>query len=335
MVKNNTILFAPLNWGLGHATRNVPLINSYIKKGYKVIIAAHGAPLEFLKLEFPNLQLIKLTGFKTRYAPKPFFLLFLLLQMPVFYISIIIEHIKLKKIIRRYGITTVISDNRYGLWNKSIKSILISHQLYIQLPKLLKFAQPALHLITHSLINKFDECWIPDYKDAEKSLAGKLSHGANMPKNVNYIGPLSRFTGYLAKEMAEKQYPDVLILISGPEPQRTIFENEMEKRFMDSHKKVLMICGKPIYNNINSQNIISNITKVAHLNTNDFYHNLINAKHIIARSGYSTIMDLHVLSLKAELIPTPGQTEQEYLFERMGMLQKQNYSYRINHYIDI
>jgi len=315
MAKNETILFAPLNWGLGHATRSVPLINSFIKKGCKVIIAANGAPLEFLKLEFPDLEFIKFTCFKTRYAPKPLFLLFLLLQMPFFYASIWLEHFKLKAIIKNHSITTVVSDNRYGLWNKHIKSILITHQLFIQLPKPLKFAEPLLHTITHRLINNFSECWIPDYEKIEKSLAGKLSHGINLPNNVKYIGPISRFTGYLPNKKPEKVYPNVLILISGPEPQRTLFETEMENRFSDSEKEVLIICGKPSHNNYNPQNSKQNITKIAHLNTCELYHNLINIKHIIARSGYSTIMDLHVLGLKAELIATPGQTEQEYLLE--------------------
>ena len=317
MQKKETILFAPLNWGLGHATRDVPLISSFLKKGHKIIIAADGAPLEFLKLEFPGLEFIIFSGFKTRYAPKPFFLLYLFLQMPFFYVSIWIEHLRLKKIIKDFQITTVVSDNRYGLWNKHVKSILITHQLFIQLPKLLKFLEPALHLITQKLIVRFTECWIPDYKEVEKSLTGKLSHGAYLPENAKYIGPLSRFANYLPKNThpTKQNYPNVLILISGPEPQRTFFEAEMEAQFSNSTKTVLMVCGTPNPNRHKLQKSKSNITKVAHLSTQELYLNLINANTIIARSGYSTIMDLHVLGLKAVLIPTPNQSEQEYLAE--------------------
>jgi hypothetical protein len=312
MVEKQTVLFAPLNWGLGHATRMVPLINNSLLQGDKVIIGADGAALEFLKLEFPQVEIVKFWGFSIRYARQPFFLFCLLLQMPVFYGSIWIEHFKLKRLIKHYKISTIISDNRYGLWNTSTKSILLSHQLFIQLPKAIKFLEPTLHWVTALLIRKFDVCWVPDYQNIENSLSGKLSHGTTLPKNVTYIGPLSRFNVKLTDLNKEiKDCYEVVILISGPEPQRTHFENEMTKRFALSSKKVLMVCGKPGNENKTSEHL--NIIKVEHLNTAELIYRLLQAKHIIARSGYSTLMDLHALHLKAEFIPTKGQTEQEYL----------------------
>jgi hypothetical protein len=313
MEKNETILFAPLNWGLGHATRLVPLINEALNTGSKVIIAADGVALKFLQFEFPHLAFVTLTGYRIKYAPKPFFLLAMLLQMPIFYASIWMEHYWLKKIIHQFKVDTVISDNRYGLRNRKVKSILITHQLFIQLPYALKMLEPILHNITHRLIEPFNECWVPDYQNMKGSLSGKLSHGLKVPKNVRYINPLSRFSDYIYFDTEKPMKPfEVLVLISGPEPHRTYFEKEMENRFVNKNKSVLMVCGKPDDNEVKPL-LINDITKVSHLNTAELHFYLTHAKKIIARSGYSTLMDLHVLNLNAELIATPGQTEQEYL----------------------
>jgi hypothetical protein len=314
MQQTETILFAPLNWGLGHATRIVPLIKKEIEKGNTIIIAAEGNGYKFLKQEFPNSTFIHIPGFRVRYAPKPFFLLGLIFQMPFFGLSFIGEHFNLKKVISQYNITTVISDNRYGLWSNKVRSILITHQLFIQLPKSIKWLEPILHNLTRKLVNKFTECWVPDYENISKSLSGLLSHGISIPKNVRYIDPLSRFVdSHIQLPKNNLKTYEVLVLISGPEPYRTLFENEMTERVSNKNDQVLMVCAK--LNNYSElyQSKYSNITKVPHLPTTDLYFYLKRANNIIARSGYSTIMDLHVLGLKAELIPTPGQTEQEYL----------------------
>ncbi len=316
MNNNEIVLIAPLNWGLGHATRMVPIIYNYRSQGHKVIIAAEGLSMKLLKKEFPDVQHIILKGFRVRYAPRPFFILYLLLQMPVFLASIIVEKQRIRKIVKEKQITTIISDNRYGLRHKKVKSILITHQIFIKLPRALKLFEPVLHSFTRQLISKFDECWIPDYEKMDESLSGELSHEKKLPANAKFIGPLSRF-----KNLKLMDYPldlpafDVVIIISGPEPNRTRFEKQMEARFEKSAQKVLMICGKP---ESNDDEIIPNSTglvKVNHLNTAQMAFYLTHASKIIARSGYSTIMDLHLLNVMAELIPTPGQTEQEYLVE--------------------
>lgn len=313
MQKPETILFCPLNWGLGHATRIVPLIKQSIGQGHKVLIGANNAALSFLQNEFPNVESIELKGYNVRYWRKPFFVLGLLLQMPLFYFSILHEHIQIKKIVKQKKITKIISDNRYGLRSQYTKNIIITHQLFIKLPKALRALEPLLHLVTRKLLQNFHECWVPDYAEKDKSLSGELSHGKPAWDNVKYIEPLSRFQNYFVESsISKKDYPNVLIIISGPEPQRTHFEIEMTNRFLGRPEKVLMACGKP---HSKAEIFIENIHKVNHLSTRDLFLNLKNCKHIVARSGYSTIMDLHVLSRKAELIPTPGQSEQEYLAE--------------------
>lgn len=309
MVKaTEKILFAPLNWGLGHATRMVPLIKQELANNNEVVIAANGSAYYFLKQEFADLEFVKYPEFKIRYAAHPLFSIILLLQMPFFLISFYRDKIYLKRLIKKHGITKVISDNRYGLYSKKIKSVLITHQLFIILPKSLQFFEPFVHVITKKLIERFNECWVPDYSNINKSLSGILSHGNSIPKNVKYIEPLSRFSNYEIKLKGEKY--DVVAIISGPEPQRTIFEKELTSRFKSYNGLVLFICGKPL----NDEQVFEgSITKIPHATTSEMAFYISNASTIVARSGYSTIMDLHVLGAKAELIPTPGQTEQEYL----------------------
>ncbi|PKP11331.1 MAG: glycosyl transferase family 28 [Bacteroidetes bacterium HGW-Bacteroidetes-4] len=317
MQKTETILLAPLNWGLGHATRCVPLISGFLNAGHQVLMAGHGASFIFLKKEFPHLTALPLNGYSMRYSLKRNLFFLLLLQMPLFLGAILWEHWKLKKIIRNYAITQVVADNRYGLWNKKVRSVLITHQLFIQLPKSLGFIAPLLHGFTRLLIHRFDECWVPDFEDPELSLSGVLSHGKPLPKNVRFIGPLSRFSNYKFPQnfIFPDLKPNVLILISGPEPFRSCFEKEMEERFAKSRQSVLMVCGKP-GEELPENKVLTDqgtLIKVSHLSTPDLCFILKNTPQIISLAGYSTLMDLHALGRQAELIPTPGQTEQEYL----------------------
>lgn len=313
MQKHETILFCPLNWGLGHATRIVPLIKQSVAEGHNVIIGANGVSLSFLQQEFSEIESVEIKGFNVRYWPKPFFVLGLLLQMPLFYCSILLEHFQVKKVVKQRQITKIVSDNRYGLWNRKTKNIIITHQLFIKAPKALKIFDPILHFVTRKLLQRFYECWVPDYEDYNRSLSGELSHSKQIWSNVKYIGPLSRFQNYIIENnLGKNDYPDVLIIISGPEPQRTKFESEMTERFLGKSETVLMACGKP---HSNAEIWHANIRKVNHISTKELLLHIKNCKQIIARSGYSTIMDLHVLNRTAELIPTPGQSEQEYLSE--------------------
>ncbi|MGE4287192.1 MAG: hypothetical protein AB7E36_00780 [Salinivirgaceae bacterium] len=317
MQKRETILLAPLNWGLGHATRCVPLISGFLNAGHQVLLAGNGASLNFLKQEFPQLTSLSLKTYSMRYSSGGSLFFFLLLQMPLFLASSLWEHYQLKILIRKYAITQVVTDNRYGLWNKKISSILITHQLFIQLPRPVRIFAPLLHQFTRWLIFRFDECWVPDYENNEISLSGALSHGKHLPKNVRFIGPLSRFTNYKlpAKYAPPGFIPDVLILISGPEPFRSRFEKKMEERFTKNRQSVLMVCGKPgkVLPETKALNNKITFNKVSHLSTPDMCFYLKNTPQIISLAGYSTLMDLHALGRQAELIPTPGQTEQEYL----------------------
>ncbi len=320
MHSNETILVAPLNWGLGHATRCVPLINQLLADENKVLLAGHGSSLAFLRQEFPQLEALILKGHTIRYTKSKIVFFSIFLQMPFFLLDILVEHRALKKLLKKHPITQVISDNRYGLWNKHVKSTLITHQLFIQLPHAIRLLEPLLHFITRMLISPFDVCWIPDYESMEQSLSGKLSHGKRLPVKTNYLGPLSRFMNYKYPNtfICPQQLPDVLILISGPEPFRSSFQNQMEQRFAKTDKKILMVCGQPDQYEKTKEtgteyNSKTRFQKVSHLTTPELYYYLSKVPQLISLAGYSTIMDLHALGREAELIPTPGQTEQEYL----------------------
>lgn len=309
-------LVAPLNWGLGHATRCIPLIQKLLSEEHEIIIATDGHPLELLKTEFPDLLYVELPSYKIRYNKGKSQLTAMMRSIPVMLWGIIREHHQLKKIIREHQIEQVISDNRFGLWNKHIHSTYITHQLMIKMPKGLEFMTPVIWLGHRFFINRFDDCLIPDF-EGEKNLSGDLSHKYPLPRHARFIGPLSRFTQFSTQSpIIPGLRFDTVALVSGPEPQRTIFEQQLIKRFKNTTERVLIIQGLPA-NKTSGQidETHENMTILPHLDTDKLANILLQAKKIICRSGYSTLMDLHVLNCldKAELIPTPGQTEQEYL----------------------
>ena len=181
----------------------------------------------------------------------------------------------------------------------------------IKMPHGLKILEPLVHRIHKAFINRYDECWIPDTEE-DGGLSGDLAHQYPLPDNATFIGVLSRF------QSQENIQPncefDVVTVISGVEPQRTIFEEALILKYKNSAEKMLIVCGQP--QTVKNERKVGNITLVAHLSDAEMAAVLLGAKKIICRSGYSSIMDLEALKClhKAELIPTPGQTEQEYLY---------------------
>ncbi|MEP7231024.1 MAG: glycosyltransferase [Ginsengibacter sp.] len=303
--KGPTILIAPLDWGLGHVTRCIPIIKELEKLNCNLIIAVADVGFLLLKKEFPSLVILPAAGYKIRYSKGKGRVFFkLILQLPKLAIKISKEHNWLKKIIHTYKPDVIISDNRLGLFNKSITSVYITHQLEIKTGNSL-FDKVASK-IHNSFIKKYDQCWIPDFK--ENGLAGELSHPKILQRNSVYLGALSRFE----KISPTERIYDVLISISGPEPQRTIFEEIVLAQLKNFRKKVLIVRGLPAENK-KMIPTIPNIKIVNHLKSVDLNMAFMQSDMIICRSGYTTIMDLVKLDKPAILIPTPGQAEQEYL----------------------
>lgn len=303
------VLVAPLFWGLGHATRCIPVINELIRQGAEVVIASDGEALILLKQEYPEFAFIELPSYAIRYSNSNNMFLNIFFQLPSIIKAIIKEHRALKKIIATHGINRVISDNRFGLFNKSVKTVFITHQLFIIPPIGFGWLKQVIQKINFSLIQRFDSCWVPDI-EAENNLSGKLSHGHIKFLNAIFIGPLSRFTK--AEGQPEKKYKyDLLIILSGPEPQRTVFENIITKQITSQTGTVLLVRGISI--DKEGKQVNGNLTRVNHLPASSMYEAILVSKLILCRSGYSSIMDLAALGKKAVFIPTPGQTEQEYL----------------------
>jgi uncharacterized protein (TIGR00661 family) len=300
------ILVAPLDWGLGHATRCIPIINELLQLECEVIIAANGATSSLLRNEFPALIFLPVAGYRIQYSKYKFFLPWnMTIQLPKIIFTIYREHQWLKAIIKKYKIDAVISDNRFGMHNKKLCSIYITHQLLIKTSN--RLSQNLLKRLHSFFITKYNTCWVPDF--GKNELAGELSHPINIPKNVKYIGALSRFEKY--NVTAEKKYK-LLIILSGPEPQRTIFENLLLNDLAVYNGRSLLVRGLPGDEKIiHSQNASLKITN--HLSGEELNKVIQQSQVIISRSGYTTIMDLIKLNAKAILIPTPGQTEQEYL----------------------
>lgn len=299
------ILIAPLDWGLGHATRCIPIIKEFIHLGCEVIIVADKNTFALLKKEFPSSVFLRYKGYEIVYSRnKKLFHLKLLIQFPGIIFAILQEKKWLNKTIKVQKIDAVISDNRFGMYSKKIPSVYITHQLQIKAGnRITEFISKKIHSY---FIKIYSQCWVPDNK--YNGLAGDLSHPKNSFQNVIYIGPLSRFRPL---PLVETIY-DLLITISGPEPQRTIFENKILVQLRIFLGKVLLVRGLPSENH-NFLQSTNSFKIVNHLPANEMNKAFQQSKMIIGRSGYTTVMDLAVLGKKAILIPTPGQTEQEYL----------------------
>jgi len=293
------ILIAPLDWGIGHATRCIPIIKALISNNFEVVIAADSRPLHLLSTEFPKLEIIRFEGYEIKYSNYLPMSISILLQAPKIWINIKKENKVINDIILDYKIDGVISDNRFGLYTEKIPCVFITHQLEIQSP----FFTKTIQNINYRYINNFDACWVIDGQGI--NLAGKLSITKILPNNTIYIGPQSRFE----HQETEKKY-DFLAIVSGPEPQRTTLEKGLIKALKERKEKSLIVLGKPELNNSKK---MGNLTIKSHLNAIDLNKVILESNLIICRPGYSTIMDLSKLNKKAFFIPTPGQTEQEYL----------------------
>ena len=294
--------------------------------------------MAFLKQEFPELRTVVIPGYEVTYDKKGSSLK-LFYESLHFFNFIKKEHDFLDEIIKTYDIQLIVSDNRYGLWNKKVKSIIITHQLYIKAP----LGEKMAHKKIEKLLSNFDECWIPD-TSGEPNLSGDLSHLKPFKHPHKFIGPLSRFSKNqfvtssifeerknVSRSNEEFKY-DIIAILSGPEPQRTIFEKLVLEQLSKNKLKAVIVRGLPslkvtatsdmtLSTSCESKSIEKStrtpekIKIFNHLGTQEILNYIQKSKIVICRAGYSSIMDLAALGKQAILVPTPGQTEQEYLAE--------------------
>ncbi len=308
MGRKKNILVCPLDWGLGHATRMVPVINELENQGANVILAADNGPMEFLMRYFPNNTIIRLEGFKPHYPASGSMAWAMIKSLPDMISAAKRSKLHLTKIISDYHIDAIISDNRYELSSASIPSVFVTHQLNIQTSGFQKIASPPIKFIINHYINKYKEVWVPDSDNHQ--LSGNLSK--SIRHNLYYVGLLSRFIS--SKKTKPNNKIDLLVMLSGPEPQRSMLEKLITNQAIDSGLSTIILQGKP---EAKKTQPIKNITVLPHANDEEILDLINSAKYIICRPGYSTLMDLAVIGSKAIFIPTPGQTEQEYLSRKL------------------
>jgi uncharacterized protein (TIGR00661 family) len=303
LVNNKTIFISPIDWGLGHASRCVSIVHE-LKKNNRVILGVTELNAFLFDQYFPELEKVTLPSYAISYSKILPLWFKLLLQWPKINKVIKQENYQLQEIVNTYSIDLVISDNRFGLFSKRIESIFITHQLHLKTPVFSSFA----NRLNKKYINCFNEVWVPDFEEVKSRLAGDLCNSEDTHLPVKYIGPQSALTNSTTQTSQDKF--DYLILLSGVEPQRTILENQCLAVFEKSNGKVVLVRGTKYAKIISSENVV-----IKNFVFGDELKDLVvNAKTVICRSGYSTLMDLCLLNKKKMiLIPTPGQTEQEYL----------------------
>lgn len=298
------VVIAPLDWGLGHATRIIPIIRFLVESGRQITVAATPAGIQLIRLEFPDLEYLTIPGYRMDYPRNGRqFLLHMFRRLPRILRAIRQEHQWLQKAQRIHQWDLVISDNRYGFHHRHVPSILITHQINIR-TEISPLADKIVKKVMDRLIARYSACWIPDI-EVLPGLAGSLSHGG-IPEHTRYIGPLSRF-----RPQQVQKRSGLLIMLSGPEPQRTLLELRILEEMDTYSGAVTLVRGLPESTELpptNGQHLILN-----HLPAIALEKALNAAALVICRAGYSSVMDLAATQTQAVLIPTPGQTEQEYL----------------------
>jgi len=367
------ILLSPMEWGLGHASRCIPILNYLLNNCQAdLVVAANGPQAALIRAVFPTLTIVDIPAYSVSYHKnRAGTITRLAFSLPHLAQQIRAENRWLLEFARNHPLDAIISDNRYGLWHPKIPSYLITHQLGIKTP----FGKSVDALVRNQLyryIGKFHACWVPDFEEFEQSLAGDLSHPKHLPGiPVEYIGPLTRITQVEKNEIipelaglaltafestitktsfqfssdAIKEDPgtaiQLLVVLSGPEPQRSIFEELILEQWAEAPgQSLLLVRGLPeehsgTQTNINLANKgnkekvvhIPNAMAVNHLSPAALSQAVANANCILTRSGYSSIMDLLPHHSNCWMVPTPGQTEQEYLAQYLadkGLIKTQD-----------
>ena len=307
MLEKKKILFAVLNWGLGHATRSWELIHKLSEEGNEVILASDGVAKIFLEQEFPELKVYGLPSYNIQYGKRSS--IFAMLKNGVkTQIAVRKEKVWLREFLKKNKIDQIISDNRYGIYSGSIHSIIVTHQINIKT----LFGSILVNAQNHKWLNNFNEIWVPDINS---ELSGELS--TPIPKKlaskVKQIGWLSRFKQYKNNTTSNEL---IVAIVSGPEPQKSILAETLKKILSQLNTKSVLYLGSP---EVDKREKIGNLIIKPHASTAEFGEDLAAAKVVVSRSGYSSLMDYKILNKKMLLIPTPGQDEQIYLGKHLSV----------------
>lgn len=305
------VILSPLDWGLGHTTRCIPIIQELLNQGCAVIIACNSVQKTLLTPEFPQCTYVNLQGYDMHYSTSRWRTLgSILLQFPKILTRIKRENRWLNTFLNQQAVDAVISDNRFGLYHAAVPTILITHQLQVK-TGLGNITDRMAQWLNYRYIARFNACWVPDHK-GEEAMAGELSNPAKLPDvPVHYMGGLSRMQRCLHPPKSGR----LLIILSGPEPQRSLFENQLLQQLENLPVQTVLVRGLP--GTAFSFSTGPHLTVYDHAPVSQLNQLICEAEFIVSRSGYTTVMDLLKLEKKSILVPTPGQTEQEYLADHL------------------
>jgi len=319
-MKNKTVIYAIIDWGLGHVTRSTPIIRRLISDGNRVILISHGKALSMLKEEFPDCIIRDVKDTQIAYPKFGWMFVFMMVaQVPKMLLGWRHERQQIQALEKEFKPDLIMTEMRLGIWSKHTPSILITHQLRFHLPTGLAWAGIFGEWFNRIVFTHFNYIFVPDAK-GKPNLSGDLSHNSRISRHrkVCYIGCLSSIVP--DADPPEKDI-DLMISISGPEPQRTQFEEKILGQLDSISGTGVITLGTPaIGNNIVKKT--DNVTVYSHLNRKEMNSMMQRANHVVCRSGYSTVMELLALQKSALFVPTPGQTEQEYLadlYEKEGL----------------
>ena len=303
-----TVIVSPLNWGFGHAGRMIPVALELRERGCDVIFAADSSLLEMAGRDLPGIRLVEIPGLRIRYSRHLPQYICIFLQLPRIIASGFTEHRVLRRLVRELNPSLVISDNRFGFYNRKVYSVYVTHQLRIPFPRFLRFLETPAAWLHRLIINRYDLCLVPDYPGGV-NLSGRLSHGIRLPRNIIYMGPISRFAGPVPGFGGSSGDPSVCLILSGPEPQRTLLLEKVSEALRGAETVILSTGPAPhafaerypsaTFNTAPGKEQMSRIIAASSL--------------VITRAGYTSVMELFMMGRGAVIIPTPGQSEQEYI----------------------
>lgn len=313
------VLVSPLSWGFGHAGRMIPVAMELKRRGCEVIFAADAPLLELAGRELPGIRLTEIPGLRIRYSRHLPQYICIFLQLPHIIASAFQDHRTLRRLVREMNPSLIISDNRFGFFHREVYSVYVTHQLRIPFPPPLRFMEPPAAWLHRLIINRFDLCLVPDYP-GETNLTGRLSHGLKLPRHVLYTGPLSRFASPSVEGETLPQ-PDhceaavdagkrrVCLILSGPEPQRSLLPEKAAGPLRGADTVILS--AGPVPHTIREW--YPEATVITAPSAETMRRIIASSTVVIARAGYSSVMELFLMGRAAVIIPTPGQTEQEYI----------------------
>jgi UDP:flavonoid glycosyltransferase YjiC (YdhE family) len=292
-IQNQTVLISALDWGMGHTTRCYAVVRDLLALNNQVIFAGNIKQTQWMLREFPSIQTEALAGYNIQLSSKQNTYLQLMRQFSQIKKAMKREKQWLANYCSEHPIDLIVSDNRYGFYHPEVISVLMTHQLNLQIPRFGKIVNQKLH----GWIEQFDEVWVPD--TVEHELAGCLST-ASLNISQQFIGPLNRF-----QKIETPIVYDYLVILSGPEPERTHFLEQVMSWASERKKQIALVGAK-----------VDGVHSIANPTTSELAKWIAESEIVISRAGYTTIMEMLSLNQKAILIPTKGQYEQEYLATR-------------------